>query len=72
MDNTSRGWSLLVVPIRAYWWWERGIESGWVIKRTLRGRESVRGIEVRERERVNVKYFTEISIVKYITQICLD
>ena len=48
MDSTGRGWSLLMVSIRACWWWERGIEIGWVIKRTLRGRESVRG---RERER---------------------
>jgi len=34
------------VPIRACWWWDRGIGGGWVtwvMEINLRGRESVRG-----------------------------
>ena len=73
MGSTGGASRQLVVLIRACQWWDRGIGGGWVtwvMEINLRGRESVKG---RKREsywakgRENVKYFTEISSVKYFT-----
>ena len=50
-----------------------GLRVGWVVERNLRKHKSVREAVHRDWESaIDVKYFTDISSVKYFTQICLN
>ena len=79
MAIQGRPWSLLVVPIRACWWWEREIGGDCLARlwreklrerECKRERESVKDIGLRGREKM--QNFTEISSLKNFVQICLD
>ena len=78
MAIQGRPWSLLVVPIRACWWWEREIGGDCLARlwrEKLRERKSVRGRE-RERERYwvkrereNAKFYRNFKFKKFCTNL---